>query len=120
MRQPALVLVVAPDSAFRHSLEFALEAEGFRVSAYETIAKAASSKMFPCAACAVVDDKAVVDLRDDVEALQNTGKPLLLLTSESRKLPPLPMARILTKPYLGELLVDAVLASVAPIGELTT
>lgn len=120
MRQSTLVLVVAPDGAFRHSLEFALQAEGFDSDAHETVADAVCSHHVARAACAIVDDKAVWDWQEDGAALRALGRPVLFLAGGRRPLPLWPMTSVLTKPYLGAPLIDAVRASVVTFDATAT
>lgn len=107
----ALVLVVAPDSDFRRSLEFALETEGFAVDLHARMGNAFASPRAHDAACAVVDDAAVEDWRIAGEEFRGFGKPVVLLVGRIRQAPDLShiaALTTLTKPFLGSPLIEAV------------
>jgi FixJ family two-component response regulator len=103
-----LVIVVAPDKDFRRSLEFALESEGFVVEAHTSISKAFASPRAKKADCLVVDDAAVGDWRIVSEDFRHFGKPVVLLVGRVRAGPTLPLTTVLTKPFLGMPLIEAV------------
>jgi hypothetical protein len=103
-----LVLVVAPDKDFRRSLEFALEAEGFAVDSHASSAIAFVSPRAHEADCAVVDDAAVQDWRVAGEEFRHFGRPVVLLVGRIRSVPSLPFTTVLTKPFLGNPLIEAV------------
>jgi len=103
-----MVLVIAPDRDFRRSLEFALEAEGFRVFAHDGIDGLLALPRSGEVACAVVDDTALESRRSAAEEFMRFGKPVLFL-SDWKPLPlDLPNTVVLTKPFLGGPLIDAV------------
>jgi FixJ family two-component response regulator len=108
----ALVLVVAPDSDFRHSLEFALEAEGFAVASHDCTDEAFASQRATEASCAVVDDRAIQNWREADTEFRRFGKPVVLLVGRFRPLPELPLLTVLAKPFLGYPLIEAVRAAV--------
>jgi CheY-like chemotaxis protein len=103
-----LVLVVAPDKDFRRSLEFALEAEGFVVDAHATTSNAFDSQRAHEADCAVVDDAAIDDWRTADQEFRRFRRPVVLLVGKIRPMPDLLFATILTKPFLGNPLIEAV------------
>jgi FixJ family two-component response regulator len=110
----ATILVAAPDDAFRRSLVFALESDGFTVSAHAEATKAFASPGARDAACAVIDDDAVADWILVSRQFDRFGRPVILLT-EFRQIPALPSIRLLMKPFLGEPLVKAVRDAVTNI-----
>jgi FixJ family two-component response regulator len=110
----ATILVAAPDDAFRRSLVFALESDGFTVSAHAEATEAFASPGARDAACAVIDDDAVADWTLISRQFDSFGRPVILLT-EFRQIPALPSIRLLMKPFLGEPLVKAVRDAVTNI-----
>lgn len=112
MSAAILVLVVAPDSDFRRSLEFALETEGFAVASHGSTLSAFGSPGAMAADCAVVDDAAVSEWRRAGEEFERFGRPVLLLAGRIRPVPSLPHTTVLTKPFLGNPLIEAVRQSV--------
>lgn len=111
----ATILVAAPDDAFRRSLVFALESDGFTVSAHAEATEAFTSLGARDAACAVIDDDAVADWILISRQFDRFGRPVILLTEFLRQLPALPSVRLLIKPFLGEPLVKAVRDAVTNI-----
>lgn len=108
------VLVVAPGSAFRNSLRFALEAEGYEVTATATLQAAARP---PSGfACSVIDHHALDDVGAESRTLLAEVAPVVLLANS----PGHPLAavsfRTITKPTLGPALSEAVRAAVAARG----
>ena len=109
MTAASLVLVVALDKDFQHSLAFALEVDGFAVDAYVHSTKAFDSPRADNALCAVVDDTAVDDWHVAKEEFRRFGKPVFLLVGKIKPMPDLPpLTTILTKPFLGNPLIEAV------------
>ena len=108
MTAAILVLVVAPDKDFRRSLAFALEADGFAVDTHARSSNAFASQRANDAECAVVDDAAIEDWRMAEEEFRRFGKPVFLLVDKIRPIPDLPFTKILTKPFLGNPLIEAV------------
>ena len=104
----ANVLVVAPDASFGHSIAFALESGGFKVALHRYADEAFVSPDARDAACVVVDDNAIDDWKRSPELFDSFGKPVILLLGFLRTVPDLPVARHLTKPFLGEPLIEAV------------
>ena len=111
----ATILVAAPDDAFRRSLVFALESDGFTVSAHAEATEAFASPGARDAACAVIDDDAVADWILISRQFDRFGRPVILLTEFLRQIPALPSVRLLIKPFLGEPLVKAVRDAVTNI-----
>ena len=108
-----IILVAAPDAVLRRSLEFALESDGFRVTAHPYAADAFASRSASRAACAVVDDAAVGDWGQAREEFGRFARPVILLVGISRTAPELPQVRPLVKPFLGGPLIEAVRDAVA-------
>lgn len=104
----AEILVVAPDAAFSRSIAFALESAGFRVSLHRFVDEAFLSPHALGAACAVVDDDAIDDWKSVRQQFERFAKPVILLVSLFRSAPDFPVAGYVTKPFLGEPLIDAV------------
>ncbi len=109
----AIILLAAPDAAFRHSLVFALESGGFAVHAHRHAVEAFASDRARDAACAVIDDDAVGDWALACEQFEQFGRPVVLLAGFLRAVPVPPLARLVTKPFLGEPLIEAVRNAVA-------
>lgn len=103
-----LVIVVAPDKDFRRSLEFALESEGFDVESHTSISKALASPRAEKADCAVVHDAAVGDWLMAARDFYHFGKPVVLLVGRVQAVPSLPLTTVLTMPFLGNPLIEAV------------
>jgi len=110
-----IILVAAPDEAFRRSLAFALESDGFKISAHAGAADAFASHLSRTAACAVVDDDAVSDWKWASRQFDQFGRPVIVLVGFLQRAPALPFARFVTKPFLGEPLVNAVREAVASV-----
>lgn len=108
------LLVVAPSSTFRNSLRFALEAEGYDVTAAASLpAVDQPASLFDCL---VLDHHAMDGASGDKGRLLAAFAPVVLLANS----PAHPLAtssfRTLTKPTLGPALSDAVRAAVAARG----
>ncbi|WP_139238672.1 hypothetical protein [Mesorhizobium sp. YR577] len=108
MTAGVLVIVVAPDKDFRRSLEFSLESEGFAVESHASISKALASPRAEEADCAVIDDAAVEDWRMVAQDFLHFGKPVVLLQGRIQAVPSLPLTIVLTKPFLGNPLIEAI------------
>lgn len=102
------VLVVAADADFRHSIAFALESGGFKVALHRYVEEALKSPDARDAACTVVDDDAIDDWKLAREQFYSFAKPVILLVGPFRSVPNFPIARYVTKPFLGEPLIEAV------------
>ena len=109
----ATVLVAAPDAAFRRSLVFALESDGFAVHAHGQATDAFASDQARDAVCAVIDDDAVGDWALASRQFDQFGRPVILLVGFVRAVPVLPFARLVMKPFLGEPLIEAVRNAIA-------
>ena len=115
MVRSEIILVAASDEAFRRSLAFALESDGFKISAHAGAADAFASHLSRTAACAVVDDDAVSDWKWASRQFDQFGRPVIVLVGFLQRAPALPFARFVTKPFLGEPLVNAVREAVASV-----
>lgn len=108
MTTAPLVIVVAPDRAFRRSLEFALQTEGFSVESHPEIGLAIATPGALHASCAIVDDRAVENWAEAIVTFATFGRPVIFLAGEKSMPPALPTLTVLTKPFLGRPLIDAV------------
>lgn len=113
MDRSAKIIVAAPDEAFRRSLVFALESDGFTVNPHAQAAEAFASPQACHAACAVIDDDAVNDWTQASRQFDRFGRPVILLVGFLGKLPLPAQARFVMKPFLGEPLVEAVRDAIA-------
>ncbi len=107
-----LVIVVAPDSVMRRSLEFALTAEGFLTVSLPTIGSALNSQHAGTAVCTIIDDNAVEDWSSADEMLGRFLVPIVLLLGERERPVTTPSVIAVSKPFLGEPLIAAVNAIV--------
>ncbi|RWP10818.1 MAG: transcriptional regulator [Mesorhizobium sp.] len=102
------ILVVAPDRAFRQSLEFALEVEGFSVDSHAMLTQAEASFAAAKAVCMVVDESA---LAMDPAARQSLGRmsgPVILLVDGLSSTAAADGLTVLTKPIIGDDLIHLV------------
>ncbi|MBN9316732.1 MAG: hypothetical protein J0I99_13405 [Devosia sp.] len=105
------LLVVAPSSSLRNSLRFALEAEGYTVTAVTSV----DDLDEPAASfdCAVVDHHGLTSFTSESRRFLKEFEPVVLLANT----PAHPMAgytfRTLTKPFLGPALSEAVKRALA-------
>jgi hypothetical protein len=106
-------MIVAPDRDLRASIAFALGAEGFGVDQYRDLASALTSAGAADCACAVIDENAF-DPREDLSVqLRGLVAPIVLLV-DGLKLPfGSAVPRVVTKPLLGRVLTEAVVATIA-------
>jgi FixJ family two-component response regulator len=110
---PEKVLVAAPDTAFRRSLEFALESAGFGTSGHLRVTGAFASEEASQAACAVIDDHAIDNWKLAPDQFRQFAKPVILLTGRFHAAPALPLVTLVIKPFLGEPLIEAVRNAIA-------
>ena len=104
----AEVIVVVSDLALKHSIAFVLESAGLRVLSYRTVEAALEPPQSRTAACAVIDEDAIVK-PDRARALVTIfGRPVIVLTDNSHMSASLGTSLSLTKPFLGEPLLRAV------------
>lgn len=113
MAETEIILIAARDAGFRHSLEFALESDDFRVFAYVNANDALASEGARQAVCAVFDDDTVNDWNQAREQFGQFARPIILLIGPFRAAPDLPFVEPVMKPFLGEPLIQAVRKAVA-------
>ena len=105
----ARILLIAPDTELRRSLEFALVAEGYEVTLRASIA----AHEAPSFDCTVLDHHAIGTDRMAAAAFCSCHAPVILLANQkSHPLTPWTF-RTLMKPLLGVSLTDAVFEAVA-------
>lgn len=108
-----IVLVAAPNAAFRRSVVFVLESEHLKADAHRYITSALASPAAHRAACAVIDDEAVESWEDAPAQFEQFARPIILLVNLFGKVPDAPLLRQLVKPFLGEPLVRTVRDAIA-------
>ena len=103
------ILIVAPETDLRRSLEFALEADGYRVTAWPEICTDPGGAFD----CTVIDEGALSGPAAQVAAFCDAARPVVLLSDN-------PIAWLvdridqrLDKPLLGSALSVAVSAAIA-------
>jgi FixJ family two-component response regulator len=104
------VIVVAADAAFRRSLAFLFEAEGFMVSSHDRI----PSQTRPPGervGCVIVDDASMDFGSNGWDQLSALAETAVILCSRVRALPSDMVILTIEKPFLGADLVDAVRAA---------
>ena len=89
------------------SIEFALDADGFDVVSHRSL-RAVLDLPGAAAACVVVDENALGERARDIEALEQFGRPVILLVDRMRVAPKLERLKVLKKPLLGRLLIETV------------
>ncbi|MER8435698.1 transcriptional regulator [Mesorhizobium sp. M1312] len=100
------ILLVASESAFRRSLEFALEVEGFSVESHALLSEAEESPAAAIALCAVVDEGVLRSRAGPPVSLARITRPVILLANELSATVACKGLTILTKPLRGNDLVD--------------
>ena len=103
-----IVLVAAPNVAFRRSITFVLASERLETEAHSDATSAFASARAHCAVCAVIDDGAVENWEEAPEQFERFARPIILLVSLFGKVPDAPMLKQLVKPFLGEPLIKTV------------
>jgi hypothetical protein len=98
------IIVVAPESAFRRSLEFALEVEGFSVESHALLSEAEQSPT--TAICTVVDEGVLRSKAGPPRSLERITRPVILLANELSATVARKGLTVLTKPLRGNDLVD--------------
>jgi len=109
----AEIIVVTPDAAFGHSIIFVLESGGFRVLSYGSLDMAFTWAQARDVGCAVVDEEAILDRHHAQKLFRSFARPVILLVDHFRESPGVPLVRCLTKPFLGEPLLEAVQDAIA-------
>lgn len=108
-----IVLVAAPNEAFRRSVVFVLASEQLETDDHRYAANAFASKHAEYAVCAVIDDEAVENWEDALAQFERFARPVILLVSLFGKVPDAPLLRQLVKPFLGEPLIETVRDAIA-------
>jgi FixJ family two-component response regulator len=108
LSRSGIILVAAPGAELRQSIAFALEADGFEVDAHASLAAAIAAPGSAAAHCFVVDENALNGHANGTLALQKIGLPVILLVDRLRAIPRLARIRTLTKPLLGQRLIEMV------------
>lgn len=107
----AHLLVVAPSPTFRNSLRFALEAEGYDVTAAASLHQVdRGSSAFDCA---VIDHHALDDAGSESGRILAQFEPVVFLANSAAHPLAASSFRTVTKPTLGPALSDAVRAAIA-------
>jgi FixJ family two-component response regulator len=105
----AKIIVIAPDEMFRHSLSFALEAEGHVVTTHATIVEPEAARGYDCV---VLDQKAAnLATREAVERFCRSSAPVVLLAGHSPTWLTPRVYRVVQMPPAGEDLAEAVRAA---------
>jgi len=102
-----MVTIIARDPAVRRSLAFALDAEGYQVSAYPDIEASFGDKKPLTASCTIVDDDTLSDGDCDVQ-LGSLPPPVVLLLDPHRRFSKVCTAGVVLKPYLGQAVIELV------------
>ncbi|WP_367718841.1 DNA-binding response regulator [Nitratireductor sp. GISD-1A_MAKvit] len=101
-----MILVVAPDTAFRLSLRFMLEAEGFDVVVPNRFDDA--WRLRGKADCTIVDHDTLTTAGVSVTRLVEEKGPVILLADTLEDMPRAEHLRTIQKPLLGSAVVNAV------------
>ena len=110
----AHLLVVAPSPVLRNSLRFALEAEGYDVTAAASLQQVDyASSSFDCA---VIDHHALDAAGSDSGRILAQFEPVVFLANSAAHPLAASSFRTVTKPTLGSALSDAVRAAIAARG----
>ncbi|WP_442579259.1 hypothetical protein ACSBOB_27755 [Mesorhizobium sp. ASY16-5R] len=110
-----VVLVAAPNEAFRRSIVFLLASERLETDSHCYATGAFASTRADHAACAVIDDEAVENWEDAPLQFDRFGRPIILLVSLFGKVPDGPLLKQLVKPFLGEPLIKTVRDAIAGV-----
>lgn len=105
MSQTRPIVVIVPDPALSRSLAFALEADGYRVAAFDDFTSAKGA--LPSALCIVADQSVFHDEAEAASALSGLTARTVLISEHMAK----PLAEnmpVLTKPLSGADVLSAV------------
>ncbi len=108
---PYTIAVVAPESAFRLSLRFMLESEGYRVrllDGLDELSRLAGATQGVMVDCIVVDHQILEERHIPVAEILEKGCPVILLANAPDVVPQHAWLRIVEKPLLGGAVVRAV------------
>lgn len=100
------ILLVASESPFRRSLEFALEVEGFSVESHALLSDAERSPAAVAAFCAIIDECVLKRGTGPGRSLDGITRPVILLANELSATAARQGMTVLTKPLRGNDLVD--------------
>ncbi len=111
MPKTRAIVVIVPDQALNRSLAFALEADGYRVSTFASVASASAA--LPDSLCIIADEKAIPQQGILAAGLSGfEGRTLVL--SEHASAPRTDAMTVLTKPLSGADVLAAVARFVPP------
>lgn len=99
------IVVIVPDPVLSRSLAFALEADGYRISTFETWP--AASADLSNAVCIITDQKALGEARAAAIDLDAYAARIVLLTEDAAPAVPSVM-QVLVKPLSGADVLSAV------------
>lgn len=102
------VLVIVPDKELQRSIAFALEAEGLQLEFHDSLSDAMAQGRVCAASCVVVDEDALGSRREALAQISHATKPLILLVDRLRARADIEGVTVLTKPLLGQRLVETV------------
>lgn len=106
-----LVVISAADPVLRDSILFLLASEKITGIAFPDLETAFASNHAKAAICAIIDDSVIEgDVATFTPQLVHFGKPMVFLTGDIARMPPLPLVVPLTKPFLGRPLVAMIRA----------
>lgn len=101
------VILIAPESPFRRSLEFALEVEGFSVESHALLSEAEQSPAAVDALCAIVDESVLKRRTGLPPSLDGITRPVILLANGVSATVATRGLTVLTKPLQGNDLANA-------------
>lgn len=104
------ILLVAPDSDLRKSLEFALQAEGYEVTSRASIAARLQPGTYDCT---VLDHHAIGNDRKAAASFCSIFAPVILLANEQPHALSPAAFNTLMKPLLGAALSEAIREAIA-------
>lgn len=110
MPKSRAIVVIVPDQALNKSLAFALEADGYRVSSFSSVASAA--KALPDALCIITDDGVLRAAVAPNDLSGFAGRTLVL--REHGAVPRHDAMTVLTKPLSGADVLAAVARFIPP------
>ena len=106
-----IVLVAAPGAELRRSIVFALEADGYVAEAHASLAAAMAASSAASCICFIVDENALDGHTRRAATLKRLGIPVILLVDRIRTIPRVAGMKVLTKPLLGQSLLESVRAT---------
>jgi DNA-binding response OmpR family regulator len=108
-----IVLVAAPGAELRRSIVFALEADGYVAEAHASLNAAMAAPSAANCVCFIVDENALDGQTRRAATLKRLGIPVILLVDRIRTIPRVAGMKVLTKPMLGQSLLETVRATAA-------